>query len=65
MAFFSYTGRNTAGELVKGVVEGADSGAVATQLFATGVTPVPSSTTRCALAGSGSREHRWVQSGER
>jgi len=46
MAYFSYTGRNTAGELVQGVVEGADSGAVATQLFATGVTPVEIGETR-------------------
>ena len=51
MAFFSYTGRNTAGELVKGVVEGADSGAVATQLFATGVTPVEIGETRPRQAG--------------
>lgn len=40
MPHFSYKGRNTSGELVQGVVEGADSAAVATQLFATGVTPV-------------------------
>ena len=40
MAYFSYRGRNTAGELVQGVLEGADSGAVATQLFGSGITPV-------------------------
>ena len=40
MAYFSYKGRNASGELVQGVVEGVDSAAVATQLFATGVTPV-------------------------
>ena len=51
MAFFSYTGRNTAGELVQGVIEGADSGAVATQLFATGVTPVEIGKTRRRQAG--------------
>ena len=51
MAYFSYTGRNTAGELVRGVVEGADSGAVATQLFATGVTPVEIGETRRRQAG--------------
>ena len=51
MAYFSYTGRNTAGELVHGVVEGADSGAVATQLFATGVTPVEIGETRPRQAG--------------
>jgi MSHA biogenesis protein MshG len=40
MAHFSYRGRNTAGELVQGVLEGADSGAVASQLFGSGITPV-------------------------
>jgi MSHA biogenesis protein MshG len=38
--FFAYKGRNARGELMQGVLEGADSGAVANQLFATGVTPV-------------------------
>jgi MSHA biogenesis protein MshG len=40
MAYFSYRGRNAAGELVQGVLEGPDSGAVATQLFGSGITPV-------------------------
>ena len=40
MAQFAYQGRNARGELVKGVLEGADSGAVADQLFNTGITPV-------------------------
>jgi MSHA biogenesis protein MshG len=40
MPHFSYTGRNAAGDLVRGVIESADSTAVATQLFATGVTPL-------------------------
>lgn len=40
MPHFAYTGRNAAGELVRGVIESADSTAVATQLFASGVTPV-------------------------
>ena len=46
MAYFSYSGRNSAGELVKGVLEGPDSGAVATQLFGSGITPVEIGTTR-------------------
>jgi len=37
---FAYQGRNGRGELVKGVLEGASSGAVADQLFSTGITPV-------------------------
>ncbi|PVX37017.1 type II secretion system F family protein [Janthinobacterium sp. 78] len=40
MPFFSYKARNASGELLTGVMEGADSGAVADQLFSTGVTPV-------------------------
>lgn len=51
MAYFSYKGRNTSGELVQGVVEGADSAAVATQLFATGVTPVEIGETQRRQAG--------------
>lgn len=40
MPFFSYKARNGRGELLQGVLEGADSGAVADQLFSTGATPV-------------------------
>ena len=40
MAFFAYSGRNASGDLVRGVIEGVDTGAVATQLFSTGITPV-------------------------
>jgi MSHA biogenesis protein MshG len=37
---FAYQGRNARGELVRGVLEGASSGAIADQLFNTGITPV-------------------------
>jgi MSHA biogenesis protein MshG len=37
---FAYTGRNARGELIKGRIEGADSGAVADELLTTGITPV-------------------------
>ncbi|HVY06682.1 MAG TPA: type II secretion system F family protein [Burkholderiales bacterium] len=40
MSFFAYKGRNAAGELVRGVLEGNDSGAVAAQLASSGITPV-------------------------
>ncbi len=40
MPFFSYKGRNARGEMLQGVLEGTDSGAIAGQLFATGITPV-------------------------
>jgi MSHA biogenesis protein MshG len=40
MPHFAYKGRDGHGQLVQGVLEGADSGAVAGQLFAIGVTPL-------------------------
>jgi MSHA biogenesis protein MshG len=40
MPHFAYKGRDARGQLVQGVLEGADSGAVATALFGNGVTPV-------------------------
>jgi MSHA biogenesis protein MshG len=40
MPFFAYKGRNGRGEAVQGVLEGADSGAVAGQLFGLGITPL-------------------------
>lgn len=39
MPVFAYKGRSASGELVQGTLEGADSGAVADQLFGTGITP--------------------------
>jgi MSHA biogenesis protein MshG len=50
--FFAYKGRNARGELLRGVLEGADSGAIADQLFGTGVTPIEIvPTTRAVSAG--------------
>ena len=40
MPFFAYKARNARGELVQGVLESADSGGVAEQLFNTGITPL-------------------------
>ena len=40
MPFFAYKGRNARGELLQGVLEGNDSGAIADQLSTTGVTPI-------------------------
>ena len=40
MPFFAYSGRDASGALVKGVLESADMGAAASQLFSTGITPV-------------------------
>lgn len=48
MPLFAYKGRNTRGELMQGVLEAADSGAVADQLFSTGVTPIEINVTTTA-----------------
>lgn len=40
MPFFAYKARNVRGEMLQGVLEGADSASVADQLFKTGITPV-------------------------
>jgi MSHA biogenesis protein MshG len=44
--FFAYKARNARGELLKGVLESADSSGVADQLLSTGVTPVEIVSTR-------------------
>jgi MSHA biogenesis protein MshG len=56
--FFAYKGRNARGELMEGVLEGADSGAVADQLFGTGVTPIEITPTR-RKAGMGAEQGWW------
>ena len=56
MPFFAYKGRNSRGELMEGVLEGADSGAVADQLFGTGVTPVDIRATSRAVSASGGEQ---------
>ena len=59
MPFFAYKGRNARGELMQGVLEGADSNAVADQLFGTGVTPVEITLTRQAIVRDG--ESWWTR----
>ncbi len=46
MPFFAYKGRDGQGQMVEGVLEGADSGAVAGQLLVSGVTPLEITSTR-------------------
>ncbi|MFN3883208.1 MAG: type II secretion system F family protein [Rhodocyclaceae bacterium] len=55
MPAFAYRGRNGAGEIVSGVIEGASAGAVADVLFGSGVTPTeikpaPQAVTKTAAA---------------
>ncbi|WP_298400489.1 type II secretion system F family protein [Janthinobacterium sp.] len=59
MPFFSYKARNASGELLTGVMEGADSGAVADQLFSTGATPVEILVTKKNSATTGADIGWW------
>lgn len=52
MPFFAYKARNARGELVQGILESTDSGAVAEQLFNTGITPIEILLTKKTIAGS-------------
>ncbi len=40
MPYFAYKARNASGELLQGILEGTDSGAIADQLFGSGATPI-------------------------
>jgi MSHA biogenesis protein MshG len=51
MPYFQYKGRNARGELVQGRLEGPEAGAVAEQLFNTGITPVEINQTSAEIAG--------------
>ncbi|CDG82748.1 type II secretion system F family protein [Janthinobacterium agaricidamnosum] len=53
MPFFAYKARSAGGDLLHGVLEGADSHAVADQLFATGATPVEIVLTKKTVSNSG------------
>jgi len=59
LPYFAYKGRNGRGELLAGVLEGADSGAVADQLFATGVTPVEITETTDRAPGKSGWSQLW------
>jgi MSHA biogenesis protein MshG len=63
--FFAYKGRNARGELMQGVLEGADSGAVADQLFSTGVTPIDISQTTKAVSSINDDQSWWDKLKER
>jgi MSHA biogenesis protein MshG len=62
--FFAYKGRNGSGELVAGVLEGVDSGAIADQLFGGGVTPLeisPTTRTVSSSSAGGGTEGLWAR----
>jgi MSHA biogenesis protein MshG len=57
--FFAYKGRDARGELMQGVLEGLDAGAVADQLFGTGVTPIEITPTRRKATAGGQQQDLW------
>ena len=59
MPFFAYKGRNARGELVRGVLENSDSGAVADQLLNSGVSPIEINPA-AAPQGSGPAGEGWL-----
>jgi len=56
--FFAYKARNARGELAEGVLESADSSAVADQLVSSGMTPVEITATKAVVENSASI---WLQ----
>lgn len=52
MPFFAYKARNAKGEMMQGVLEGADSAAIADQLFGSGATPLEITPSRKTSAAS-------------
>jgi MSHA biogenesis protein MshG len=58
MPFFAYKARNSRGELIEGVMESADSDAVAKQLFGMGISPTQIQLT---TQTSGQHELNWWQ----
>lgn len=59
MPFFAYKARNAQGALVEGVLEDADSGGVANQLFTNGVTPIEIVLTKKAVKSDGVGQGWW------
>lgn len=64
MPYFAYKARNARGELLTGILEGTDSGAVADQLFGSGATPIeinPSRKGPAAKDGAEGPEGLWAR----
>jgi len=62
MPFFAYRGRNTHGEVVRGVLENSDSGAVADQLLNSGVSPIEITPTANPRGYAGGDWLSWLRS---
>ncbi|MBC7500629.1 MAG: type II secretion system F family protein, partial [Herminiimonas sp.] len=60
MPFFAYKARNARGELMQGVLESADTSALANQLFSTGLTPIEILETKKKI-GDGDQTGLWAK----
>ncbi|QBE66668.1 type II secretion system F family protein [Pseudoduganella lutea] len=61
MPYFAYKARDLKGQLMQGVLEGADSAAVADQLMGSGVTPVEITATRAPAKEGGGSDGLWTR----
>ena len=59
MAIFAYKGRSAKGDLVQGTLDGPDTGAIADQLFRTGITPIEIKASGAMSAASVKGESLW------
>ena len=60
MGVFAYKGRNGRGDLVEGMLEGADSGVIADQLINTGIIPVEIKPSR-SVRGDLANQPDWIK----
>mgnify|MGYP005815222751 CR=1 FL=1 len=65
MAAFAYKGRSSHGELVQGVLEGTDSGAVAAHLFNIGITPIEIEPSRQEMGLAAQTSALWKSGNQR
>jgi len=61
MPYFAYKARNARGELLTGIVEGVDSGAVADQLFGSGATPIEINPSKKGPEAKDGEEGLWAR----
>ncbi|MBI5658352.1 MAG: type II secretion system F family protein [Nitrosomonadales bacterium] len=59
MAIFAYKGRSAKGDMVQGTLDGPDSGAIADQLFRSGITPTEIKPSGSARAASSVERSLW------
>ncbi len=61
MPYFAYKARNARGELLTGILEGTDSGAIADQLFGSGATPIEINPSKKGPSSKDGGEGLWAR----